>query len=203
LTIRDDLGPTFLPEFTPILTEPTEPDDDENPNPPRMVEESRDSGGVPGVRPAQRPDSLDDGPIRTGISSGGSSRIGDPRKAAQVIGGLVGLAFVIGAGILAQLHRRDLRRPTKAQTDGFADPVARILSRHTDLSMITPDLGDIIEAGSAVGEYLTSGPILVSQSVEYADDEPEPEPEPEPMRTATEFVSSVVPTPPINRVTYL
>lgn len=167
-----------------------------------MVEESRDSGGAPGVRPFQRPDSPDDDPIRTGISSGGS-RIGDPRKAAQVIGGLVGLAFVIGAGILAQLHQRDLRRPTRTQTDGFADPVARILARHTDLSMITPDLGDIIEAGSAIGEYLTTGPVLVPRTVEYADDEPDPDPEPEPMRTAAEVVSSVAPTPPIDRVTFL
>lgn len=193
MAIRDDLPAAMIPSFTPA-PEPKTLDDGTlvTPGDTRQVgapPESRSS--MFGRQPSPRPEAPAAPDTRTPSSSAGS-RIGDPKQAAKVLGGLVGLVFVVGGGLLVQLRGRDLRRPTRQQTAGIADPVARILARHTDLSMLTPDLGDVIEAGSAIGDYLTDGPMVVARDQDqdqpvYLDDA-EQDPDPEPLQAPTDEV---------------
>jgi hypothetical protein len=183
--MRDDLGPTFLPTFTPLPE--TKTLDDGSPVPaPESPEQAQQAGAPPESRSSmfgsllsRKPAGQDDTTTRMETSSTGSARVGDPKHAAKVIGGLVGLVFVVAAGVLGQFRDRDLRRPTRQQTAGFSEPVARIVARRTDLSAVTPDLADVIEAGSAIGEYLTAGPIVQRRTAQYLDDDQGDEQEPE------------------------
>lgn len=200
MAIRDDLGPTFLPAFTPIA-DPAPTLDDGSPMPspePTPTGPARLTGAPPesrssmfGAPPSPRLAEPDDATTRTENSSGGS-RIGDPKQTAKVIAGLVGLLFSLAAGIAGQ-RRLTVRRPSRRQLDGFADPVGQIIARHTDLASVTPDLADVILAGAAVGDYMTDGPVLARTDPQYLDDdqgdEPDPAPAPAPPPAETPTVT--------------
>jgi len=205
VTIRDDLGPTFLPSFTTPEPEAAKTLDDGTPLTPEPAQ-PESSGSRLGVLLSRKPATPAVEATRTPISSGGSSRVGDPEGTAKVIAGLVSLAFGFAAGLLRQIGNgsTDVRRPTKDQTAGFAEPVAEILARHTDLSAMTPDLGDAILAGAAVNDYLTDGPIVVRRSsAKYLDEDQVDEPDSEPEYTTTGWTAEPEPADPTPTVTYL
>ena len=52
-----------------------------------------------------------------------------------------------------------LRVASEQERDDIAQPLARILSRHADLSMLSPDLYDVAECAAATAGYVQSGPI--------------------------------------------
>lgn len=170
--IRDDSPEFYLPTFS----EPAPPPELDDGTPTQEQEPTRQTGAPPESRSrmfgsllSRKPETPDAAATHTRISS-----VGDPKAAAKVVAGLVGLAFVLAAGVLGHLGgRRDIRRPTRKQADGFAEPVARIAARHLDVSRVTPDLIDVIEAGSAAGDYLIDGPIVIprAKDVVYQDDE--------------------------------
>lgn len=95
---------------------------------------------------------------RTGISVTERPEI-DPANIQAVMIGLVGLLFVGGAWMFRQRTKTALRVPTEAETQAIAVPLARLTARHADLSVIGPDLADVVEAGSAFGAYLAKGPL--------------------------------------------
>lgn len=171
---RDDSPAEF---YLPTFSEPAAVPElgDGTPTQDQDQETTRQAGAPPESRSRmfgsllnRRPEAPDAAATRTRTSS-----VGDPKDAAKVVAGLVGLAFVLAAGILGHLGNRDVRRPSRKQADGFAAPVARIAARHLDVSRVTPDLIDVIEAGSAVGDYLIDGPIVIARSADVTcqDDE--------------------------------
>lgn len=113
---------------------------------------SRGRWSMPGI---PRPDA----DPRTLTSSAGKAPKPSTAETARLVAGLLGLA-VAGVALVVRWRGRDLRRPTKTQVDDIAAPVARILMRHVDPLLLSPDLADAALAGSAVGAYLTDGPLL-------------------------------------------
>lgn len=102
---------------------------------------------------------------RTPTSDGTGSK-GDPKAAAKLLAGLLGLVVVGAAYLVTSRTRRELRKPTPRQLDDISNPLGRILVRHADLSVLGPDLADLIEAGAATGAYLTDGPLTHGKTIE-------------------------------------
>jgi hypothetical protein len=147
-----------------------------------------------------------------------------PVKPATLIGQALELLAMAAGLALLRLARRELRQPTGPQVKAFAEPSARILARHADLSMLSPDLVDGISAGYAVVDYASDGPLTGPGgprvrhvgNVDQADEPdgrvvtygpPDPTPAPEPTagpRIAWDPDGNVVPLPPADaaRVTY-
>ncbi len=85
-----------------------------------------------------------------------------PEDVTAVLAALVVLAVTAASVVIRWQARRDLRRPTKTQSRAIAAPVGRILMRRADLSMLGPDLVDILTAATATGEYIGDGPLLTT-----------------------------------------
>lgn len=101
-------------------------------------------------------------PTRTGTSSDDLSTTAGKGETARNAGVLLAGLLTVVAGLAALgLARvgRQLRRPTKDETRAVARPVARILVRHVPADMITADLADLGEAGAAVSDYVSAGPV--------------------------------------------
>lgn len=159
--IRAGLG--LLPAFRtpePGSPEPAEPGSSPTAELPETTgPEPGDLAG--GVRPADRPILRLGRPDRpTPGSTPEPVRRPTAAQAAQLVGGLLGLAVAGAAWLISARTGSRLRRPTKAQSDDIAAPLGRMLLRHVDLSLWGPDLVDAIEAGSAAGAYLSDGPLL-------------------------------------------
>jgi hypothetical protein len=82
--------------------------------------------------------------------------------------GVLGALVVLADGLIRRFAKRDLRRPTGGHLDDFSDPVGQILARHTDLSVLGPDLIDVTSAAAAMGNYLIDGPITTPRATESA-----------------------------------
>jgi hypothetical protein len=131
---------------------------------PRVPGTEGDAGGAGRFGRRTRKPDRDGRPSLT--SSLGEVKKPDAAQTTALVVGLLGLV-VAGAGWLVQRRAgRKLREPTKAQTSGVAEPLGRILIRHADLSLLGPDLADIIAAGAGVGAYLNDGPLLEGPAVD-------------------------------------
>lgn len=125
----------------------------------------------------RRPDTPDGTP--SGISSpesGGRRQPVGAAEAAVLIAGLIGV-LALGAAWLVQMRsagHRTLRKPTKTQQNDIARPLAQIASRHVPADLLHADLGDAIQALTAAGAYITSGP-LVTPAVQSETAGPNPE----------------------------
>jgi hypothetical protein len=113
---------------------------------------------------------------RTQTSTPGKAPKPSAAETARLVAGLLGLA-VAGAAVLVRWRRRDLRRPAKDQLDDVAAPIARILMRHVDPALLSPDLADAAMAGAALGAYLTDGPLLLPLPVDAGVPSELPDPE--------------------------
>lgn len=101
-------------------------------------------------------------PTRTGTSSDDLSTTAGKGETARNAGVLLAGLLTVVAGLAALgLARvgRQLRRPSKDETRAVARPIARILVRHVPADMITADLADLGEAGAAVSDYVSAGPV--------------------------------------------
>jgi hypothetical protein len=97
---------------------------------------------------------------------------GDPLKVAIFIGGLF-IAATAGMHWLASRKGLQVRQPTPKQRDGFAEPVARILTRHLPLQRLDDDFLDGAEAVTALHDYVTGGPVpLVTRAGKPPIDNP-------------------------------
>jgi hypothetical protein len=103
-------------------------------------------------------------PSPTATSSAG----GKPSKAetAALFAGLIGLLVPAAALVVRWRTRRKLRRPSTRQIDDMAAPLARIALRHADLDWLNADLTDMIHTGSALGAYLSDGPLLEGPDID-------------------------------------
>lgn len=165
-----------LPEFRQPTAAPLPRTDSNGSSPqPPATEPRTEERPLNLVRPHEplspRPAAPDGAATRTATSSAGEGLGRDPKQLGKVLAGLVALAFVIGDGLLRRYSRRGLRKPTNEQTRDFARPIAAIIARHTDGIDIVPDVGDLIEAGSAAGTYLLEGPLTVRAAVEALPDD--------------------------------
>lgn len=99
-----------------------------------------------------------------------------PGDVQAVTIGLIGLAFIGAAYLYRQRTRTQLRMPTSTEQAAIGTPVARIINRHASLAIFTPDVADMIEAGSAIGAYLSRGPLsdgpVGVQQAEQVDPDP-------------------------------
>lgn len=153
MATRDDnpvssLG--LIPRFSP-------PETDSSPS------TSPSSSPPPPGDPSPRPDAPAAGGIPTVTYSAGTDRSRDEQpkvKPATLIAQALELAMVVAGLAMVRLARRELRQPSAAQLKAFAEPAARILDRHAELSALSPDLVDGISAGYAVVDYSTDGPLL-------------------------------------------
>lgn len=111
---------------------------------------------------SRRPDA-EPTPTVTSASTGDrpSTRVSAGDMAMVVAGGLAVLGMAAAALIRWQL-RRKLRQPTKRQCDQMAAPIARIVVRHGALRMVPEDLGDVLELGAAIGNYINDDAPLLS-----------------------------------------
>jgi hypothetical protein len=91
----------------------------------------------------------------------GSSRVSKPTltETSELLIGVLGLVVAGAAFALRQWARRELRKPTKAQEERIAAPLARIALRHVPAHLLNATLMDTLTAGGAVGVYLNDGPI--------------------------------------------
>ncbi len=112
--------------------------------------------------------STDGGPDFPGFGSGSApatrtteSIPADPVKArntSKLVANILRMVVVTAEKLLSR-NGRDFRRPTDAQIMGVARPVARIAVRHLDVSWLSDDLNDVIEAGGEVSGYMLEGPV--------------------------------------------
>lgn len=166
--LSDDLEEVDPAAYLPTFTAP-EPATADDGTPIPETNRKPETSNVPWNR---KPEELAGTTTHTGISSGGKARVGDPKALAKTLAGLIGLGVIVVAGVMRKTGKRvDVRQPTDRQADGIAEPLARIITRHTDLSTVTPDLADVLAAGAALGDYLTDGPIVTRQSVESVPDQ--------------------------------
>jgi hypothetical protein len=99
---------------------------------------------------------------------------GDSLKVAIFVGGLF-IAATAGMHWLASRKGMQVRQPTPKQRDGFAEPVARILTRHLPLQKLDDDFLDGAEAVTALHDYVTGGPVpLVTRAGKPQIDNPNP-----------------------------
>lgn len=106
------------------------------------------------------------GDTPTVISSLGDVKKPDPEATTALVIGALGLV-VAGAAFLARRRtRRKLRQPTKRQSRDIAEPLARIMLRHADPSLLNPDLADVIAAGGAFGAYLNDGDLFEGSAID-------------------------------------
>lgn len=149
----DPTGTYDLPQFSepsgslPPWMSDGSPSSQTSPSSPEASGSQSDPSKPTSTKPATPGDDT-----RTGTSSRRSG--GDPVAAGKLVAGILGLVAGVTAGLLRR-RGRELRMPTKTQLRDVGDPVGRMLVRHADLSLLGPDLGDFIEAGSATGNYLT------------------------------------------------
>lgn len=102
---------------------------------------------------------------RTETSSDGTTntRSVSVVEATTLVVGLLGLVGVVaGAAVRWRTGRRGrLREPTDAQAQRIAEPLARILRRRADLSLLGEDVPDLIKAVAATGAYVGDGPLIL------------------------------------------
>lgn len=166
----NDEGPTgILPQWETPAPLDGETDRPGNSSRRFLPPESGAGGGdgSPFGRRTRRPDRAG---LRTPTSSLGEGlrevKKPDAKQATALVVGLLGLV-VGGVGWVVQRRAgRKLRKPTEVQTEGVAEPLARILVRRADLTLLGPDLADIIAAGAAFGDYLNDGPLLEGPAVD-------------------------------------
>jgi hypothetical protein len=105
---------------------------------------------------------------RTPTSSIGDVPVRKPdvKEIVPLVIGLLGLVVAGGTWVVRRRTGRKLRQPTKDHTRAVAEPLARIMSRHADVSLLGPDLADIIAAGAAAGAWLNDGPLLEGPAVD-------------------------------------
>jgi hypothetical protein len=96
------------------------------------------------------------GGIRTATSSGGGDL--DPAVAVRLVGVAVTAVVMLAALSVRTRRGRTLRRPTAAERDAIATPIARVVSRRVP-GILSADLADVAEASHAVSEYLAAGPL--------------------------------------------
>lgn len=72
---------------------------------------------------------------------------------------IIGMVFVGAAFLYRRRTRTQLRMPTDAESKRISQPLARIAMRHTDLSVLSPDLADVVLAGTAFGAYVNKAPL--------------------------------------------
>jgi hypothetical protein len=196
-------------------------------SPPAASPTSSPTSAPPAAGPSPRPDAPAATAAPTATYSAGTDKPKDPPptvKPATLIGQALELVMMMAGLALLRLARRELRQPTSPQVKAFAEPAARILGRHADLSALSPDLVDGISAGYAVVDYATDGPIVGPGGprvrhlgeVDQADesdgrvvvsgppDLPPPAPSPGVPRIAWDLDGNVVPLPPADaaQVTY-
>ncbi len=162
-----NLLPTFAaPPMSDLGTEAATPSEQEESSPtpngktPRTAPEAKtrrllpDGAAGPDVPASPR---RDDEPTRTAISS-----VSKPSaaEATALMVGVVGLV-VTGVAFVVRLRtRRKLREPTAQQRRDIAAPLGRILLRRADLTLLGPDIADLLQAGAATGAYLGDGDLL-------------------------------------------
>jgi len=163
-----NLLPTFASPSTWTMPEPTySPDPDPTltplgtkatPAPGTRRLHPGDGSGSPSELVPQKPGR--DESTRTETSSPASRPVTTAEATALVIGVLS--VVTAGAAFLVQWRaRRKLREPTGQQRRDIATPLAKILMRRADLSMLGPDIADLLQAGAATGAYLGDGPLLL------------------------------------------
>jgi len=106
-----------------------------------------------------------------------SSRAGAADTAA-VAHLIVGLLTVLTGLVAWGVSKRgwSLRRPEEDELDDVAEPAARILGRHVDVTALSPDLADLVQASAAVTDYTLSEPLSRSPYA-VVDIPPQPEQE--------------------------
>jgi len=163
-----------VPMFSTAPTDPALPTVEPETASPSPSPASGSQPGPAGRKPAsdratpQRP---------TGTSSDEGPRWeagGDALKVAIFIGGLF-LAATGGLHLLARRRGMQVRQPTPKQRDGFAEPVARILTRHLPLQKLDDDFLDGAEAVTALHDWVTGGPVpLVTRASRPPIENPNP-----------------------------
>lgn len=145
---------TLPPEGSPDPSPSQDPPPAESPRTTRTRRLLPDGAAGPDAPPSPRPD---DEPTRTAISS-----VSKPSaaEATALMVGVLGLV-VAGAAFVVRLRtRRKLREPTSQQRRDIAAPLGRILLRRADLTLLGPDIADLLQAGAATGAYLGDGDLL-------------------------------------------
>ncbi|GAA4699882.1 hypothetical protein [Phytohabitans rumicis] len=153
---------SLLPGFRPpasLRLDPPLPEATDDPTAP-ATEPSRES------LPDRPPRKLGGTGTHTRTSSAGDVPKPDAAATARVVAGLLGLVAAGVAGLVLWTRRRQLRRPTSEQLDDIAEPLAAIAMRHLPVEFLSKDLVDGLAAGSAVGAYLTDGPLLTHPDVD-------------------------------------
>lgn|SRR5574343_326490 len=162
----------------PMFTQPSSPNLTDDGTPPPAPARSTPPNQGPFAPPSPKPGAPGAGATRTPASS-----VGDPKATAKVLAGLIGAVHRLGSALLSRFAGREIRKPTREQVNGVAEPTARILARRVDMAELSPDLFDTIEAISAAGDYALDGPVtrpVGRPEVTYAEDIPAPPP-PAPM----------------------
>ena len=166
--LTDDPTRNLVPTFSRPPTPPPDPETPPTPSPgaappsPQPGSQTArrllaDGDVGPSELAPRRPDP-DIADTRTGTSS-----TGKPPTTAEATALIIGILGVVatGAALLVRWRaQRKLREPTAGQRRDIATPLARILMRRADLSMLGPDIGDLLQAGAATGAYLGDGPLL-------------------------------------------
>lgn len=176
MTDLDDGSPTgHRPMFAPNgpisrrHTGTTDPPLDPVTNP--TSSESPDNPDDVGLSEAQGLPDIPTGTYSAGSDEPSRRRGGDPIAAGAMVAGLVGLVALAASWMVRQRAGRELRKPTPRQQEAIGEPLGRILVRHADLTMLGPDVTDMIEAGYATGEYLQDGPL--TRPAEVTNDVPD------------------------------
>lgn len=164
MDIRDDqAAPTRpIPGFRPraaLLLDPPQEGIPPASSPDSPATDSPESGGGLFVPPSLRPEPNG---TRTATSDTTGEVAPKPtvKDTAVLVAGVLGLV-VTGVALLVRLRRGvQLRRPTKAELDDIAKPLAGLATRHVPAGILNRDLGDIIAAGAAAGAYLNNGPLI-------------------------------------------
>jgi hypothetical protein len=98
----------------------------------------------------------------TATYSAGDDRTpgGDAHLVAELIAGALGVAAMFAGWVISRRAGLQLREPTERQRDDIAAPLASVAVRHLDMTRLSPDLADMLEAGKAAGGYITDGPLI-------------------------------------------
>jgi len=159
-----------------------------NPNPspdPPLPEDENDPTGSPdetspGPRPSpsESPEPLTPSPGRGERRTSSSTGRPPVVDTAAVAGAISGFLLVVLGFAAWALRRRgfELRVPDEKERAEVADPVARIASRHLDLSMLSPDVADATQAVAATAAYAQTSPLSRGLRV---DENVPPQPLPE------------------------
>lgn len=174
------------PQGPPRMTTPASATEQPAATPPPRVPGTspgpgRDLPAYPPTTPATSPTEAEGDAGEAGDAGGGFLGFGTGRRdrrarrtrtstttdgptAKDVATALAGLLAVI-AGVsawmirLSSAKRWDLREPDDAEVAKVADPLARILERHFDSALLTPDLVDGVAAAAGVAAYVRTDPL--------------------------------------------